>query len=177
MASYLRPLLLTLALTATLGRTQATLPLCAESCSEVSAVIAGCDVCCTNTDFIQQVQSCVAIDCTTTEQQEATEYFDSTCDVSSSSGLTSGTATFASTASTASAGNSAAGTSAAKTSAALTAAKTTAGFTQTSVAPASTSSSKSIAGFNGSLGGFVTRSDVLKIVAVTIVGLTAMTQL
>lgn len=35
--------------------------------------------CCTNSDFIVDVEYCVNLDCTTTEQQEASSYFDSFC--------------------------------------------------------------------------------------------------
>ncbi|KAJ4498947.1 hypothetical protein C8R41DRAFT_817016 [Lentinula lateritia] len=78
-------LLATLALTTILGRAQSnsTLPVCAESCAVVVGAEVACNVddgsCCTNSDFIVDVEYCVNLDCTTTEQQEASSYFDSFC--------------------------------------------------------------------------------------------------
>ncbi|KAJ4000851.1 hypothetical protein F5050DRAFT_1728270 [Lentinula boryana] len=171
-------LLTTLALTAvTPGLTQSnsTLPLCADSCSVVVAAEVGCNVdddsCCTNSAFVSSVESCVDIDCTTAEQQEASSYFDSVCGVTSTSGASSG----ASLSGSSSSGSISSGSIATT----ATTAKTAAAFSLTSSeASAQTSSSGSgLSGFNGSLGSFATPKDLIKIVVAAVMGMVAISQL
>ncbi|KAJ3812525.1 hypothetical protein EV368DRAFT_84106 [Lentinula lateritia] len=153
-------LLATLSLTTILGRAQSnsTLPVCAESCAVVVGAEVACNVddgsCCTNSAFIADVEYCVNLDCTTTEQQEATSYFDSFCGVSSTSGTSPVSGS---------------------TSATATTAKTTAAAFSLTSAAASTPTSSSgsgLSGFNGSLGCVVTTNDLIKIV-VAVVGVAA----
>ncbi|KAJ3877062.1 hypothetical protein F5051DRAFT_409642 [Lentinula edodes] len=158
-------LLATLALTTILGRAQSnsTLPVCAESCAVVVGAEVACNVddgsCCTNSAFIADVEYCVNLDCTTTEQQEATSYFDSFCGVSSTSGTSPVSGS---------------------TSATATPAKTTAAaFSLTSAAASATTSSSGsgLSGFNGSLGCVVTPNDLIKIVVAVVIGVAATSQL
>ncbi|KAJ3913433.1 hypothetical protein F5877DRAFT_71575 [Lentinula edodes] len=166
-------LLATLALTTILGRAQSnsTLPVCAESCAactnDTDKVVVGAEVacnvddgsCCTNSAFIADVEYCVNLDCTTTEQQEATSYFDSFCGVSSTSGTSPVSGS---------------------TSATATTAKTTAAaFSLTSAAASATTSSSGsgLSGFNGSLGCVVTPNDLIKIVVAVVIGVAATSQL
>ncbi|KAF9078217.1 hypothetical protein BDP27DRAFT_1310997 [Rhodocollybia butyracea] len=182
MASYSRfSLLATLALTATLGRAQnVTLPLCAQTCATTAADLAGCtgvndtpSCLCNSVDFATDASSCIILDCTPAEQDQASTYFTQYADINCGGTTLSGTSGLSPTSLP----------SFTFTTPSFTFSTPSFTFSTPTAHPtiaagdgSSSGSGSGIKGFtSGSLGGFVTASDMLKIAtAAVVVGATVM---